>query len=264
MCRTFSVLLVLLSLLASTARAGDKAATDKAPSENAAAGQAKARAILEKAILAHGGEAVLGKFVAAYCKVAANDFSDDKKIPHGFEMYIEGDEKMRLLTFEAQEKKPISIEVINGQEGWLKEGDEPAADVSDQLESERETVYINWATMLVPLRKPGFRLSTLKEISVDGHKAEGILISHDKHRPLKFYFDKESHLLVKCERMLKKSESENEGTEETVWSDFQEIQGTKQAMKASILWDGVEVSEAKTTELKFYEKSLDEKLFAKP
>ena len=100
--------------------------------------------------------------------------------------------------------------------------------------------------------------------TVAGRKAEGILIAHDKHRPLRFYFDKATHLLVKCERTLKKSESENEGTEETVWSDFREIQGTKQAMKASILWDGVEVSDAKTTELKFYEKSLDAKLFARP
>ena len=104
----------------------------------------------------------------------------------------------------------------------------------------------------------------MKEITVAGHKAEGVLFAHDKHRPLKFYFDKETHLLVKSERALTKSESETEGTEETVWSDFQEIQGTKQSMKASVLWDGVEVSDAKTTELKLYEKPLDEKLFTKP
>lgn len=254
MCRTFSALLLLLSLLASTVTADDHPAADRA----------KARDILEKAIKAHGGEAALGKFVAAYCKVAANDFSDDKKIPHDFEMYIQGEEKMRLLSFETKGKTPKSIEVVNGEESWLKEDDEPVVDISDQLESEKETIYVNWATMLVPLRSAKFRLSTLKDITVADRKAEGILIARDKHRPLRFYFDKESHLLVKCERTLKKGESENEGTEETVWSDFREIQGTRQAMKASILWDGVEVSEAKTTELKFFEKPLDEKLFAKP
>jgi hypothetical protein len=137
-------------------------------------------------------------------------------------------------------------------------------DVGDQLDAEKETVYINWATMLVPLLKPGFRLTTVKEISVAGRPAEGILIRHDKHRPLKFYFDKQTHVLVECERTLRKEESENEGTEQTVWSDFQVIQGTKQAMMASVLWDGVEVSDAKTTELKFYDKPLDEKLFARP
>jgi|SRR5208282_3696839 len=254
MTKTISALSVLVLLLASIAAAADQTT----------AGQAKARAILEQSIKAHGGEAVLGKYVAAYCKVAANDLSDDKKIPHGFEMYIQGDDKIRLSTFEGKQTRPKTIEVINGREGWLKEGDLPPVDIGDQVESERETIYINWATMLVPLRKQGFRLSTVKDITVAGRKAEGILIAHDKHRPLKFYFDKETHLLVKCERTLKKSESENEGTEETVWSDFQEIQGTRQAMKASILWDGVEVSEATTTELKFYEKPLNEKLFAKP
>lgn len=118
--------------------------------------------------------------------------------------------------------------------------------------------------MLVPLLKEGFQLSTLKDTKVDGRPAEGILITHEKHRPLRYFFDKETHLLVKSERTLSKSESENEGIEETIWSDYRTIQGTKQAMKASVRWDGVEVSEAKTTELKLYEKPLDEKLFAQP
>jgi hypothetical protein len=242
----------------------DKAASDRAAADRAAADQAKARAILEKSIQAHGGEAVLGKFVAAYGKMAANDFVDDQKIPHVFELYIQGDDKMRLVTYDGNEKKSKSIEVVNGQECWYKEGDNPTVDIGDQLQAERESVYVNWATMLVPLLKPEFRLAPLKEIAVTGRKAEGIRITHDKHRPLKFYFDKETHFLVKAERALKKGESEHEGTEETIWSDFQVVQGTRQAMKASILWDGVEVSDAKTTELKLYEKPLDEKLFARP
>jgi hypothetical protein len=255
----FLALLAPVVLIGSFARADDKPAADKAKAE-----QAKARAILEASIKAHGGEAALGKFVAAYGKMAANDFVDDKKIPHTMELYIEGCDKMRLVTCDGNDKKPKSIEVVNAQECWYKEGNKPPEDMSVQLQAERESVYMNWVTMLVPLLKPDFRLTPLKEITVAGRKAEGILIAHPEHRPLKFYFDKETHLLVKCMRFLKKSESEHEGTEETIWSDFQEVQGTKQAMKASILWDGVEVSDATTTELKFYEKPLDEKLFARP
>ena len=123
---------------------------DSSPAESSPADQAKARAIVEAAIKAHGGEAVLGKFVGGYCKVETNDFSDDKKIPRTFEMYIQGDDKMRLISYEPPEnkdkkdadKKSKVIEVVNGKEGWYKTDDEPAVDIGDELEAEaRERVH---------------------------------------------------------------------------------------------------------------------------
>ncbi len=207
---------------------------------------------------------MLSKFVATYVKGTEDDLLDGKKSSDNIEPYIRGEERMRFVSADSHDEKNKFIVVVNGREAWSKYNDQPASDISDTLDSWREAVYSEWATMLVPLLHDEFRLSILDEITVAGHKAEGIRIAHDKHGPLKFYFDKDTHLLVKRQRTRKKLGAVYEGTEETVWSDFHEVQGTKQAMKDLVLFDGVAASQGETTELKFFEKPLDEKLFAKP
>jgi hypothetical protein len=69
---------------------------------------------------------------------------------------------------------------------------------------------------------------------------------------------------VKYERPFKNAEAGKELVEETVYSDFRTVQGTKQAFKFTTFWDGVKVSEMTTTEFHLYEKPLDEDVFSKP
>jgi len=178
---------------------------------------------------------------------------------------VPGKDKVRWIFLDAAAKKPLVIELINGRQGWAKTGDQAADELpGDMLDSESDDAYLNWATMLVPLKKDGVRLSTIKDETVAGRKAEGILVKAGKHRPFKFYFDAETHLLVMCETISKKEDVQSEVVERTIWSDFQDVQGTKQPLKLSVLWDGVEVSEGRVVDLKFYEKPLEAKLFEKP
>jgi hypothetical protein len=258
MCKTVILFSAMLLLVAPIARGDDKA-------QVAADEQAKAVKILDQGIKAHGGEAALGKFVACSFKMHGNEFVDDKKVPKNVELYAQGVDKMRSIILDEAGKKPTYIEVINGQEGWVKEGNQEAEELPEStVASESDEVYLNWATMLVPLKKPGVQLSTVKDETVAGRKAAGILVKAEKHRPFKFYFDAQTHLLVMCEMVSKRDESQDDVVVRLIWSDFQDAQGTKQPMKLSELWDGVEISDGRITELKFYEKPLDAKLFEKP
>jgi hypothetical protein len=42
------------------------------------------------------------------------------------------------------------------------------------------------------------------------------------------------------------------------------VQGTKQAFKVVQSWNGTKTSDLQITEMKLYDKPLDEKLFSKP
>ena len=227
--------------------------------------QAEARAILARAIRAHGGETALNKTKAGRYRVKGTLYEGDKKVALNWEWTFQGMDKMRSVAFDQDGKKASETEVVNGKKGWVKEAGQPTEELSnDQVASQLDTIYTNWATMLVPLKAEGFRLKPLKEATVHGRKAVGILIAHDKQRPLKFYFDKESGLLVKLERPFNNVEVGKVVTEETLYSDFREVQGTKQPFKMVTFWDGVKVGDLSATEIRLYEMPLDEKLFSKP
>ena len=248
--RNTLVVLITLSLpLINAARADDAA---------------DARAILDEAIKAHGGEAALGKFVAMYYKVKGTEFDGDMKTPLSFEWFFQGDDKETTISYDENDKV-TDVEVVNGKEGWTKDASrvtEPMA--KEQVEFQQELIYLNWATMFVPLKAKGFRLSLAGETDVAGRKAVGILVSHDKHSPVTLYFDKETHLLAKYGRKFKEPDSGKEINEECVFSDYHAAQDTKQPFKAETFWDGVKANESRIVEMKLYDKPLDEKLFSKP
>ncbi len=226
--------------------------------------QADARAILEAAIKAQGSADAVGKFTGIYFKAKGKDLEDDKWVPILYESYMQGNNKMRTVNYDAQNKVE-SIDVLNGKEGWTKEKDKATESLNDeQIKQRLEMNYLSWATMLVPLRAQEYRLFLLNEIDVAGKKAEGILIHRDGHEPVKLYFDKETHLLVKYEFHYKNADVGQEVDETCVFSDFKTVQDVKQPMKIEQSWDGAKIAELEITEMKFNEKPLDNKLFAKP
>jgi hypothetical protein len=225
---------------------------------------ADARAILDQAIKAHGGEATLGKFVATYFKVKGTEYDGDTKTPISFEWFVQGNDKETAISYDENDKV-TEVEVVNGKEGWTKDASRVTESMSkEQVDFQQEMIYLNWATMFVPLKAAGFRLSTLGETDIAGRKAVGILISHDKHGPLKMYFDKETHLLAKYHRKFKDPDAGKEFDEDCVFSDYRAVQDTKQPFKFETTRDGVKVNDGRIVEMKLYDKPLDEKLFAKP
>jgi hypothetical protein len=106
--------------------------------------QVDAKAILDAGIKAQGGEALLSKFTAVHSKTKGNWHDGDKKIPVSYESFFDGSDKSRLLSF-GGDNRLTSIEVINGKEGWEKDGDQETETLSgDKLESLRENEYVNW------------------------------------------------------------------------------------------------------------------------
>jgi hypothetical protein len=249
MCKIFFTTMVLALAFGGVARADEQAA---------------ATAILNEAITAHGGEAALAKFVGMFYKAKGTSGEGDIKVPLSYEWYFQGYDQMRTVSFD-ENNKIDEIEVVNGKEGWVKDGEQATENMSKELiDSRRELIYVNWVTMFVPLKAEGFRLSPLEETSVAGRKAVGILVSHDKHDAVKLYFDKETHLLVKYQRKYKSVEADKVVDEECVYSDYRDVQELKQPFKFETWWDGVKVSELSIVDMKLYEKPMDEKLFTKP
>jgi hypothetical protein len=226
--------------------------------------QANAIVILDEGIKAQGGEATLSKFTANHTKFKGAWYGGGTKSPLHCESFADGSDKGRTVTL-SEDNKMSQVEVINGTDGWTKDGDQDTKKLSGkQLDSRREFQYVIWATTLVPLKAREFHLSVLDETDVGGRRAVPILVKHPKHDPLKLYFDKQTRLFVKYQRRFKNPTDGKEYDEECVVSDYRTVQETRQAFKFEIFWDKAKVADFVATDIRLYDTPLDEKLFEKP
>ena len=249
MCKMFFGTLVLAVSLGRVASADD---------------QADAKAILDAGIKAHGGEAALSKFTRMHGKSKGTWYDGDKKTPVSYETFFDGSEKARILSFD-EDNKLRSIEVINGKDVWEKDDDQETETLSgERLKDRLEFVYVCWATQLFPLKTQEFHLSVVDENDVGGRKAVGILVKHENREPLKLYFDKETHLLVKVQGKYKNPDDGKEYDEEDVYSDYRSVQETKQPFRCESFLDKKKDTDLLITEMTPYKTPLDEKLFTKP
>jgi len=226
--------------------------------------QTAANDLLDKAIKAQGGEAALAKIVGFEVNLKGTNFDGDNKVPSSTEITCQGYDKIMSLETNS-DTKAETIEVVNGDDGWTKEGDKPAEAMNDQqLKAQKHSMYMNWITTVLPFKEKGYKLTAIDEVLVAGKPAEGLLVSHKKREPVKLYFDKKSHLLVKTEDSLVDADSGAKRTIVTIYADYKAVQGIQQPFKMKTYVDGVKVNESDVVDMKIHEKPIDERLFTKP
>lgn len=244
-----AIVMVML-LVCGTARADD----DKTVS----------RAILDQAMRAHGGEAVLAKFAGATMKLKGTVHVQNMALPFAGELATQGaDQQRAFIEFEAGGQKFAVTNVFNRDKGWVKLADNVVAMTRDQLAEVKEETYASSLNWLVPLKDEAFTLAPLGEIQVDNRPALGIRISHKGHRDVNLYFDKQTHRLAKAESRVKDQESGQEVTQETFLSNYDEKGVVQRAHKMTVKRDGKLYVEAEIQDFKAVEK-LDDSLFDKP
>jgi hypothetical protein len=227
--------------------------------------QADLRKVIDKAIKAHGGEANLTKFKASTFKMKGKFYGMGDGIEFMGQWAIQLPKQISVqINFEVQGMQFKFAQVVNGDKGWTHLMDETKGMDDDELKEAKEGLYASQVERLVPLSQKGFKLAPLGDAKVDGKAAVGVRVSHEGHRDISLFFDKESGLLLKSERVVKdQMAGGKEVTETAVYSEYKAVDGLQHPYKIIIQRDGNKYVEAETTEFKPAEK-LDEDMFAKP
>jgi hypothetical protein len=222
-----------------------------------------ARALVEKAIEAQGGEAKLSKFAAVTASFKGTFHGLGEAAPLTGELASQGaDRQKTVMEMEAGGEKLRIVHVLNRDKGWTKINDDLEELDADDLAEAKEEAHVEWVATLVPLKDRTFQLATVSEVRIDKRPALGVRVSSKGRRDVTLYFDKESGLLVKSESRVKDDDNQ-EVTEETFFSAYKEVQGTKQAMRFTVKRDGKLYLEGEFIAYRLVEK-LDDKVFAKP
>lgn len=226
----------------------------------------KARAVIERAIKAQGGEEKVAQLRTMRIKVegSAELVPGQPKVALIVEdVWQMPDRYKSTSTVTLGGQKVTQTQTINGDKGWIQADGKTQDMPKDALTEMKEQRFAEDLDRLSFLKDASVELSMLDEVKVDDKPAVGVLVKSKGHRDVKLYFDKKTALLVKREHHVLDPLSGKEVAQEVVFGDYQEKDGLKHYKTITAFRDGKKFVEAKVTEIEFYKK-LDEKTFAKP
>jgi hypothetical protein len=223
------------------------------------------KAIVEKAIAAHGGEQKIVRLnrVHSIAEGTIDALPGQPAMPFVGESWrMDGNSKM-VVTMRVLGQKVTVTDAVHGDTQWRQ-----LAGVNQEISQEeaaqiQESRYVDQIVKLGFLKDAALELSALPETKIADKPALGVLVKSAGHKDVKLFFDKESSLLVKVEHPTLDLLSGKEVTEELVLSDYQDKDGLKYAMKSELWRDGKKIMDGKVTKLEFVDK-IDEKVFARP
>jgi hypothetical protein len=220
-------------------------------------------AIIQKAIQAMGGQEKLAKYKSSISKGRCKFYGMGRAIECTAEWHVQPPRHLKAeYQMDMGGKIATRAEVIGKDQGWIVMNGkvrplpaEQLAEIHEAMESEK------LATMLVPLADPGYRLISLGESVVTDRPAVGIKVSRDGHADVLLYFDKEQGYLVRMQARSKAMGHEVE--DETIYSDYQNYDGIRNARKTTTKRDGKLFLECEITDFKAVEQ-IPDSTFAKP
>jgi hypothetical protein len=227
--------------------------------------QEEVRAIVEKAIKAHGGAEKLDSGKASVTKSKGTLEIMGMSLGYTQQIQVQPPAKFKeAMDLDINGMKIAVITAYDGTSGWLS-ANGMVQDLPENILAEvKEAVYgIGAARFTNLLKDKKYVLSPLGEAKVNDRPAAGIKVASEGHRDINMYFDKATGLLAKAESRKMDFMSNQEVNEERIVTDYQVIDGLKIAKKVLVNRDGKKFIEAEITDIKFVDK-IEDSEFQKP
>jgi len=232
-------------------------------SEYVRADDSQAKAIVDKAIQAAGGEEVLKKYAAVTSKMKGTVHAMGMDIEFTADVAAQGSNQQKVvLEFTIEGMKFTLTQVLNKDKGWTKLNEMVTDLDGDKLTEVRRAAHEQWLGTLLPLKSKDVQLTLIGDSKVEDKPAIGIKAVSKDRGDVTLYFDKDTHLLVRTEARVKDDMSGQEMNQETTYSGHA-TKGAKLPTKLAVKRDGKAFLEAEITEIKAEEK-LDDSTFEKP
>jgi hypothetical protein len=196
-----------------------------------------AKAIVEKAIVAHGGFEKLSKYPAMRQSATGVIFFD------GIEVRASSNALWQLpsefwveLSTGTLDHRSTVTRVLNGTEAWEVLDGKVRELKGVELDSMKDGVYQCYLESLVPLvNDKQVNLRVIPDEIVSDKRAHGVRVSVNGHNDRELFFDVQSALLVKCRCRLV---GRGAAVSEMFYSDYKPVNGLMEPMKLVLKTNG--------------------------
>jgi hypothetical protein len=215
---------------------------------------ANARALVDKAVQAVGGEVKLARAQRFSQKAAGKFHGPAGPVNFTGEWIVSLPDQVRVTTdSEAEGVKFRAVKVLAGDKAWLRVNGSVEELDKDAIASEREQLYAAYVATLVPLLKEkDFVLAPL---------SGGVKVTRADRPDVSLYFDPEKGWLVRVEFAVKQRNARSRM--EVVYDDYHDVDGLQRPRRTTIRRDGKVLVESEILEFKPLDK-VDSTQFARP
>jgi hypothetical protein len=222
--------------------------------------QADLKALIARAIVAHGGEVTLSKLPALTWNETGTYYGNGNEFPYTATVAAHYPSRLKM------DVQGVYVLAVDGENSWIDAGGNVRDIPPEILEEQKEILHSDWVATLVPLndKSKEFKLETLGEVMVENKPAIGVRVSRKDHRAVSLYFDKATGLLAKVEYPVKSREQGGQVvSQEKIILEYGDAQGAKIPVKRVTKRDGKPYLDSKHAETKRLEK-LDDSAFKRP
>ena len=223
------------------------------------AAAAEPKAVIEKAVKAHGGAELLDKFGGLRSTLKGTISAGGMDIPvTGVQLRAYPDKEKVTATLSVAGMELELLQVTNGDKVGLTVGGQARATSDADKTEARFSTYANSLSRLTPLLKAGgpYTLKAGPEAAVNGDPAVGVVVEHAAFKPVTLYFDTASGRLVKVTR-TGKAEDGTDAERETVYSDYKAVQGVQMPHRSTSTVGGKKVTDFTAEKVELLEKVED-------
>jgi hypothetical protein len=214
-----------------------------------------AKAILDKAIKALGGEEKLAKAEAYSWKSKGTVNFGGNENDFTSETTIKG---LDHLKREFGNDQFHGVLVVAGEKGWRHFGDNQAELEGDGLAGEKRNIYLQVIPItLVAIKGKGFKYEAAGEEKVGDKPAVALKITGPDGKDFKLFFDKDSGLPVKQVATVRGFQGD-EVEQEATYSEYKDFGGIKKATKGQVKRNGEVFQTFELTEFKVLDKVAPE------
>jgi hypothetical protein len=221
-----------------------------------------AKALVDKAIKAIGGEEAIAKIKAFSIKSKGTIrlMGNDNEV--ATTITSQGIDHFRSeMDGEFGGNRAEITTGLAGDKGFRAYGGNMLDLSGDALANQKRTVYLQVIPItLVALKTKDFKIDTVPDDKVGDKPVAGIVVTPADKKEFKLYFDKETGLPAKTVAKVAGFRGDGDFIQETTFTDYKETAGIKKAMKVVSTRDGEKFTTQEVLEFKILDK-VDPKLF---
>jgi hypothetical protein len=223
----------------------------------------EARVILNRAIAAHGGETRLQRTKKGHLKAEWKGKQWNGIFEEAWEETFDLPARYRRTIDGKANGRPYHRDgAMNGIKGWLREENAAPSDIAA---NELVPVEQHWHAILpqlLLLSDKDVQLTSLPDETKDGRTLAGIRATSPR-AVVDLYFDKSTGLIARARRPLPNFRPGQEQISETIYDDYQTIQGIRYPMRFTVS-AGDDFSRTVTFSTVEFLDTIDDSVFAKP
>ena len=226
--------------------------------------QDEAKAIIEKAIKAHGGADKLAKTKAMRSVSKGTVDVMGQTLPFKETNTMQQPSQFRSeVVLEVGGQQVTILAVGNGNDVWINVMGNTMEAPDIAKEEIKNALYAGRVGSLTPLLEDKeYKLSLLGEAKIKGKPAIGVKVSRSGQKDIDLYFDKETNLIARIVRPVL-DQAGQEVIEERSYSDYKDVEGLRRPSKVYAERGGQKHAEAEVIESKYFDK-IDANEFSKP